>query len=144
MYNVSLQCKRRILYAEDTTRYKQNKNMCVYKLIPRNARAVLPAITPFILFDNVCVSLPCSANGGYAEDKTRYDEGAIRAVTILVETSDQKMPPGIQICMYVCIYICICIYVYMYICTCSYIYIYIYICICIYIYYNHTYISIRI
>ncbi|EOD09638.1 hypothetical protein EMIHUDRAFT_198201 [Emiliania huxleyi CCMP1516] len=39
---------------------------------------------------------PCApkANGGYAAEKTHYGRDAIRAVTILVETSDQKMPPA--------------------------------------------------
>lgn len=38
---------------------------------------------------------PCtpSTHGGYSAEKTKYDDAAIRAVTILVETSDQKTPP---------------------------------------------------
>jgi len=38
---------------------------------------------------------PCTPtiNGGYTPDKTTYDSAAVRAITILVETSDMKIPP---------------------------------------------------
>lgn len=38
---------------------------------------------------------PCtpSSNGGYPLEKTHYDDAALRAITILVETSDDKIPP---------------------------------------------------